>query len=101
MWLEANNAALEIFSLSGSDYRGKSDLELAEETDTIYQESFRLCKQTDESAWQLKTASRSDEVIYKPDGTKKIFDVIKVPIFDADGTRKYLTILGRDITKDL
>jgi len=34
----------------------------------------------------------------RPDGTEKIFDTIKVPLFHEDGTREGLVIIGRDIT---
>jgi signal transduction histidine kinase len=34
-----------------------------------------------------------------PDGTEKTFDIIKVPTFKADGSRKGLIVVGRDITE--
>ena len=98
-WLEANDADLELFSLTDVDYRGKTDSELAEFTDPIYRQAFLACEASDEKAWQAGDFLRSEEVIPKSDGTEKVYDVIKVPLFEADGTRKGLVILGRDITE--
>ncbi|MEA2104099.1 MAG: ATP-binding protein, partial [Candidatus Cloacimonadota bacterium] len=98
-WLIANDADLELFSLQNTDYFGKTDAELAEFTDPIYKEAFLLCVETDEKSWQAKTLSRGNEVIPTVNGTKKVYDVIKVPLFKSDGARKGLVVLGRDITE--
>ncbi|NBD36758.1 MAG: PAS domain S-box protein, partial [Chloroflexi bacterium] len=98
-WLEANQADLELFHLEGVDYKGKRDSELAEYTLPIYREAFLTCEQTDEIAWQQEEISRSEETIPLPDGSSKIYDVIKVPLFYEDGRRKGLIVLGRDITE--
>ena len=97
-WLEANETDLDLFSLTGVDYHGKTDAELADCTAPIYRNSFLLCEETDEIAWQSGGVLQNEEVIPRPDGTIKIYDVIKAPIFEADGTRKSLVVLGRDIT---
>ena len=97
-WLKANNAALELFSLTDVEYQGKTGSELAEFTDPIYRQAFLASETTDENAWQENSIPRSEEVISRPDGTVKVYDVIKVPI-QADGTRKGLVVLGRDITE--
>ena len=34
-----------------------------------------------------------------PDGNFKTFDTIKVPLFNEDGSRKALVVIGRDITQ--
>ena len=98
-WLVANDADLELFSLQHTDYFGKIDAELAELTDPIYKESLLLCMESDEKSWQSKTLSRGNEVIPTVNGTKKVYDVIKVPLFEPDGARKGLVVLGRDITE--
>ncbi len=98
-WLEANDADLKIFSLTDVDYRGKTDSELADFTDPIYRHAFLTCEASDETAWQANGISRKEEVIPQPDGSQKKYDVIKVPIFNTDGSRKGLVVLGRDITE--
>jgi PAS domain S-box-containing protein len=98
-WLIANNADLELFQLKDVvDYHGKTDKELAEYS-PFYRDAFLTCQDTDEIAWQNPPVSRGDEIIPRPDGTEKVYDVIKVPLFYEDGSRKGLVVLGRDITE--
>ncbi|MGC9528584.1 MAG: PAS domain S-box protein [Limnospira sp.] len=103
-WLEANRAMLEVFQLDRVDYRGKTDAELADTLEvegdiSLYREALLTCQETDREAWKLQQLSRAEERIPQPDGTMRSYDVIKVPLFKADGERQGLVILGRDITE--
>ncbi|WML56371.1 PAS domain S-box protein [Neobacillus sp. PS2-9] len=97
-WIEANNFGLQLFQLEHVDYRGKKDSELAEYTD-FYADALRYCEISDEEAWKNGDIIRIEEVLPVPDGTTKTFDTIKVPLFNPDGSRQGLVIIGRDITE--
>ncbi|MBU4044902.1 MAG: diguanylate cyclase, partial [Gammaproteobacteria bacterium] len=97
-WQTANKSGLQLFHLEGVDYQGKTDLELAENTHPIYQEAFRTCVHSDELAWQTHTLSRLEETIPLPEGGTRSFDTYKIPLFNDDGSRHGLVVLGRDIT---
>ncbi len=97
-WLEVNDAHLELFSLQNVDWRGKTECELAEFTEPIYQQTFLACEDTDELTWQAAKSVRAEEIVPLPDGNNKIFDLIKVPLFGPGGSRKSLVVWGRDIT---
>ena len=97
-WQEANEADLKTFELQHVDYRGKKDSELAPFS-PFYKDAFLTCEATDEIAWKQKSMSRGIEIIPRPDGSQKYYDVIKVPIFNPDGSRKGLVVFGRDITE--
>jgi len=96
-WIEANEFGLRLFQLENVDYRGKKDSELAEYTE-FYGDALRYCEVSDEDTWQNGGITRCEEVIPVPDGSTKTFDTIKVPLFNDDGTRQGLVIMGRDIT---
>jgi PAS domain S-box-containing protein len=96
-WIQANDFGLKLFQLEQVDYRGKKDSELAEYTE-FYADALRYCEISDEETWENGTITRCEEVVPQPDGTHKIFDTIKVPLFHDDGTREGLVIIGRDIT---
>ncbi|WP_246946168.1 ATP-binding protein [Bacillus pinisoli] len=96
-WIESNEFGLKLFQLEGVDYKGKKDSELAEYT-SFYREALIYCEASDEEAWQNATTTRCEETIPMPDGTVKIFDTIKVPLFYENGARKALVVIGRDIT---
>ncbi len=97
-WLITNEFGVNLFGLKGIDYVGKTDLELAENS-SFYKDVFIYCDASDEKAWQKGLPCRSDETIPLPDGTSLIFDVVKIPSFDAQGRRKGLVVVGREITE--
>ena len=97
-WILANDFDVKLFDLEGVDYRGKKDSELAAYS-PFYSDAFMICEATDEAAWNHKGPSRNDEIIIRSDGKISIFDIIKVPSFNPDGSRKALIVVGRDITE--
>lgn len=97
-WLIANDAVRTVFELENVDYVGKTDLELAA-LRPRYREALTKCNHTDELAWQSGTLQSAEEIVPQRDETQRIFDVVKVPLFDAQGHRKELIIMGRDITE--
>lgn len=96
-WIEANEFGLQLFQLEGVDFRGKKDSELAEYTD-FYADALRYCEISDEETWKNGKVTHCEEILPVPDGSTKIFDTIKVPLFHDDGSRQGLVIIGRDIT---
>ncbi|RHW41484.1 PAS domain S-box protein [Neobacillus notoginsengisoli] len=97
-WVEVNEFGLKLFGLEGVDYRGKKDSELATYSKD-YAEALHYCEVSDEETWKNRKITRVEEVLVSPNGDKKIFDTIKVPLFNPDGSRKGLVIIGRDITQ--
>lgn len=97
-WLEANEADLKLFQLENVDYRGKKDSELAQYS-AFYYDAFMTCEASDEITWEKGVLSRGIEIIPRPDGSEKVYDIIKVPLFEENGSRKGLVVLGRDITE--
>gem|GEM_PF-3242919 len=97
-WQLANNAILELFEITDIDYRGLTDRDL-EQHSPFFRKAFQGCRKTDEICWKNRQVCRSDEIILRPDGSRKILDVIKIPLFHPDGSRKGLVILGRDVSE--
>lgn len=97
-WRSANQAILELFELSKDEYCRLKDSQLGE-LSPFYREALQACEVSDRAAWEKGTLSRGEEAIPRSDGTVKVYDVIKVPLFYQDGRRKGIVILGRDITE--
>ncbi|HPC74950.1 MAG TPA: response regulator [Syntrophales bacterium] len=97
-WLVSNMYNLDLFQLRDVPYLGKTDMELSELT-PFYKEALLTCRESDEKTWQSGTVTRTEEVVPRPDGDSLIFDVIKVPTFNPDGSRKRLVVITRDITE--
>jgi diguanylate cyclase (GGDEF)-like protein/PAS domain S-box-containing protein len=98
-WLEANASGLDLFQLNKFDYKNKTDNEIIDLVNPIFKEALRHSKITDEQAWKAGKPIRSEEILLLPEGGEKILDVIKVPLFSANGGRQSLVTLGRDITE--
>ena len=97
-WLIANDADLELFALKNVNYFEKTDAELSIFTNPIYKNSFNTCIDSDELAWEKGDIFRGEEAIPTVNGETKVYDIIKVPVFNDDGSRNGLVVLGRDIT---
>jgi len=98
-WMQANESLLKLYGLQGVDYSGKTEFELAGYTAPVFRDTFMTCKKSDDLAWEKGTASRTVETIRDVSGMVHVFDVVKVPIYHADGSRKGIVVFGRDITE--
>ena len=96
--LQMNKFGAQLFELEGVELKGKSNEELAKHTD-YYHDALLYCNDTDEEAWSVGKESRIEEIVPLRSGSYKTFDTFKVPIFNKDGSRKALLIIGRDITE--
>jgi PAS domain S-box-containing protein len=96
-WIAANTYGLRLFHLEDVEYKGKSDKDLAE-INPFFRDAFLYCYETDKQAWHYKEGIRLEECVQAENGDK-YFDVMKVPIFNDDGSRKALVTIGRDITE--
>ncbi|MCM3726916.1 PAS domain S-box protein [Neobacillus cucumis] len=97
-WIEANEFGLKLFGLEDVDYRGKTDSELAEYSE-FHGDALRYCEISDEETWRNRLITRMEEVLEMPDKTFRIFDTIKVPLFNPDQSRQGLVVIGRDVTE--
>ncbi len=97
-WLLANDFDLNFFQLQDVDYKGKTDADLAQHS-SFYRDAFLTCMDTDQQAWKKGTPDRGEELILRPDNTLRVFDLVKIPLFNADGSRQALVVTGRDITE--
>jgi two-component system, sporulation sensor kinase E len=97
-WIQANEVAMHLFELETFDYRGKTDLDLAQISD-FYRECLLHRNVTDNEAWEQGYEVHYEEVIPQPDKAYRVFDVIKAPVYNNDGTRKGIIVIGGDISE--
>lgn len=97
-WTEANSLLLRLFALGSTDYRGMTGSELAAAGQFDYSRLAAL-EASDEQVWQ-NGERLHDELIIPIEGQRdRVFDIAKVPLFAADGSRHALVTVGRDITE--
>jgi PAS domain S-box-containing protein len=97
-WLMSNGTGLRLFGLTGADYAGRTETELAGIAAPSAVRSLLNCAGTNELAWNTPEGYRYTDSLVCPDGTTCHLDVIKKPVFNPDGSRQMLVVVGRDIT---
>jgi PAS domain S-box-containing protein len=97
--LEANDSILHLLNAEGINYKLKKVEELYKGS-SLSLNNFISLNKYDKKAWESRSIFRSEEtMLYEKRGTNKIYDVIRIPLFNDDGTRRGLILLGRDITE--
>jgi PAS domain S-box-containing protein len=96
-WLEANAFGLQLYGI-GEGFHGKRNAEQVVESDEM-RRALSVDAVTDENAWDAREQTRAEETLARHDGAPLTFDVVKVPLYQADGSRKALLVLARDITE--
>ena len=97
-WRVINEAAKKLFKLHGFKWEGKSERELANMR-LEFRNAHENCLIDDEKAWDAGTLTILNEDMIGEDGKVRNFEVRKMPLFEPNGRRKALVIVGRDITE--
>lgn len=95
--IEANDAMRQLYK-TDIEIIGKNDDELSKLIPK-FERQFKFFQLTDKITWETRKLSRAEEVFIQPGGEDKIYDVIKIPLFNKDGSKKGLVALGHDITQ--
>lgn len=96
-WKTLNKTGQVLFNWIHREYINKTDKELQEQY-PLYAPCLENCIESDEAAWREGRSHRTEEYIPYAEGYR-CFDVIKTPVFDSEGNRKELIVVGRDITE--
>ena len=98
-FIEVNNLILDTLNINEKDYKNKNIHELS---DIPIKAKSLLTEwaSKDEEAWKAGTVCRSEEIILdEKENLNKIYDILRIPLFNDDGTRQGLILLGLDVTK--
>lgn len=95
-WLLLNRWGQDLYQWHHGEFYHKTDAELAL-LYPVYADSLRACIQSDLQAWSERKSYRSNEIIPRG-GSTCYLDVIKTPVFNVDGSKKELIVVGRDVT---
>ncbi|HNV60792.1 MAG TPA: PAS domain S-box protein, partial [Rhodoferax sp.] len=97
-WLITNEAAKKLFQLHSIEWQGKNEMELAD-LHPDFRAAHDACLVDDEKAWQINGMSIYAETVNEDCGLTHHFEVRKIPVFDEQGARQSLVVIGRDITE--
>ena len=96
-WQDINAVGLRLFHLEEKQYRGLTDLQIAEQHETLA-DLFTWCHVTDQEAWQQGLTFHCEVNSLALNNEPRIYDVLKIPLYWSDGRRQGMVIVGRDIT---
>ncbi|MEO0339557.1 MAG: PAS domain-containing protein, partial [Bacteroidota bacterium] len=99
-WLMANDMMIEVFDMEDIDFYGKTDAELASISSPVYKQAFSTCSQSDKMTKNNQGLTRNEELIpYLKEGVLRMYDIVKVPVKEKDGSDKGIVVIGYDITE--
>ncbi|MBX7125296.1 MAG: PAS domain S-box protein [Cyclobacteriaceae bacterium] len=96
-WRVANEHAKQLFGLDQIEWLGKRDEELLE-LDPPHAHLYRYCMSEDAKAWNSGKMTIIEDVVPTRDGDTPTYQIRRVPIFSADGSRLAMLVVGTDIT---
>ncbi len=97
-WLIINEPARQMFQLHDLPWQGKTEMELAD-MQPAFRAAHERCLASDEKAWQAGHLLVGEESVTGEDGRCAIVETRKVPMFNEEGQRKGLVVIGRDVTE--
>ena len=99
-WNLVNSYGKKVFGIEHNEYKNKTDFEMCD-VSPRFKEMFEVCIKTDIQAWESKETIEVEERSTDYFGEEIVFDVIKTPIFNEDGSRKHLLVHGKNVTEEL
>ncbi|NVN90911.1 MAG: PocR ligand-binding domain-containing protein [Desulfuromonadales bacterium] len=96
-WQFVNSVGLELFDLKKKCWRNKTQKELID-LQPEAAAAFLSCLSSDEQTWLSAIPQHFEEHITAKDGTTRIIDFTKIPLFEEDGGRKGMVVVGKDVT---
>ena len=97
-WQVANQVCLRMFGTEQASWRGATDAEIAAASPR-FAAMRASCRASDEAVWQAGAMRRDEAWLPDGEGGHVQLDFIRVPLFEADGQRKALVVIGRDVTE--
>jgi signal transduction histidine kinase len=94
-----NDATLSLLNITRKAYKNMNRNKL-NKISNFTKELLLKFEENDKKTWQLGTIYRTEEIILdQVNDINKIYDTLRVPLYNKDGSPKGLILLGRDITK--
>lgn len=93
-WISASRQYLEFLNLRNVDYFGKTDLELAQNSDCDI-EALKSNIFQDKSAWHSRKQVKQTRSFSRSDRSNQTLVITTTPVFDADQQKFRLVVTGK------
>lgn len=99
-WKLLNSYGKKIFNIEGIEYKNKTDLEICD-ISPRYKLMHDMAIRSDLETWEKRRPLQFEERSIDSLGNEIVFDILKTPVFEEDGSKKHLLIHGKNITEEL
>jgi len=99
-WLLINQVAMDFLQVGDFSWQGMSEAELAAAR-PAFRRVHEICMQLDEESWEARGPTHVILESPLPGHEGRQIDVRRVPLFESDGSRKGMLVIGRDVTERL
>lgn len=97
--LQANNSILGLLNIKENNQKYMTFNQLFD-LSAMPKDELIACEHYDNKCWEYGDVYRSEEILTSTkENIRKTYDNIRVPLFNADKTRRGLILIGRDITE--
>lgn len=97
--LQANNSILDLLDIKEKDYKFKSFSESINSS-SITKNNIFTFENYDNKSWECGDIYRTEEIVtHQRENVDKTYDIIRIPLFNEDNTKRGLILIGRDITE--
>lgn len=97
-WIEMNKGIIELLGVNEEEIYQKDNLSIINSLNTLSQEILTGFEKLEERTWRDKSVKRNEHKIKLYNGYIRYFDIITIPLFNDDDSRKNMILIGRDIT---
>ncbi len=97
-WIEINKGMLSLLGVADDIINEDFNQHLLDNLEPISTQIIEIFEKLEASTWMNKTVTRTEHQIKLSNGFKRYFDIILIPLFNDDGSRKKIIVVGRDIT---
>lgn len=99
-WKLLNSYGKKIFNITGTSYKNKTDAEMCE-LSPKYNLMHNTALKSDLETWNKKRPLQFEETCVDEAGDEIVFNILKTPVFEENGSRKHLLVHGKNITEEL
>ncbi len=97
-WIEINKGMMDLLGIDENKLSRSNNPDIVDIIDESSKDILKSFERIEESTWLNKSLTRIEQWFTNQYGEELCFDIITVPLFNEDNTRKNIILIGRDIT---
>lgn len=97
-WVEFNKGTLELLGKDESLIIGKNNSQIIDKVESLTKQILTEFEEIEDKAWIEKSIIRVEHKITFQNSFTRFFDIITIPLFNDNQSKRNIIVIGRDIT---